>query len=307
MRISLHQLNVLLAVRQKGSITLAAQELHMTQPAVSNIVKQLEDYYQTKLTKIIQRKTIFTDAGNLLADTAQRINHLLLDTENKIKATQNDLSGDLSVAVVSTAKYFMPRLLAAFKKQHPDIHIKLHVCNRNEILQRLKGKQDDFVIMSQPPKGKRFSIKPFYEDKLVVASSVKSKLNRKKPYNLVELANYDWLMRESGSGTRMVMEKLFKTDKVKPNIVSEVSNNESIKQLIIADMGISIVSLHSIELELENNLISILPVNHFPKKHEWYLIENTQDANKHIIDAFNQFVAEHTNLAHFHSWKDSIT
>lgn len=307
MKTSLHQLNVLLNIEQQKSISLAAKALHMTQPAVSNIVKQLEDRYKTKLTQRRNRQTQLTTSGIILADTAKQIQQLLYDTENRMKIEQQLLHGQLSVAVVSTAKYFVPRLLAAFKKQYPSIQTRLTVGNREEIITRLNNKLDDIVIMSQPPKDKHIIINDFYQDKLVVAVATDSVLKRKKhPYMLSELAHENWLMREPGSGTRMAIEALCKSDKIKPNIVSEVSNNESIKQLMIAGMGISIVSLQSIELELECNLLATLPVKGFPKTHKWYMVKKNNDNSNITVDAFNEFVETHSDLAHFHSWKNTI-
>lgn len=307
MKTSLHQLNVLLNIEQQKSISLAAKALHMTQPAVSNIVKQLEDRYKTKLTQRRNRQTQLTTSGIILADTAKQIQQLLYDTENRMKIEQQLLHGQLSVAVVSTAKYFVPRLLAAFKKQYPSIQTRLTVGNREEIITRLNNKLDDIVIMSQPPKDKHIIINDFYQDKLVVAVATDSVLKRKKhPYTLSELAHENWLMREPGSGTRMAIEALCKSDKIKPNIVSEVSNNESIKQLMIAGMGISIVSLQSIELELECNLLATLPVKGFPKTHKWYMVKKNNDNSNITVDAFNEFVETHSDLAHFHSWKNTI-
>ncbi len=303
MRLSLHQLRVFSQVKVTQSITLAAKQLHMTQPAVSNIVKQLEDYYQCSLTTVYNRKTQLTDAGVILADAAHEINTILMKTENKIKQPSKTLKGKLSVAAVSTAKYFVPRLLAAFQKQHGDVHIKIIVCNRKEILERVKQNLDDFVIMSQPPKSKTVIVEHFYKDQLVVAGSSKSVLNTKKPYSLDTLKDENWLIRESGSGTRIAMMKLFKEFSIEPKIISEVGNNESIKQLIIADMGISIISLHSIELELNSQLISILPVKGFPKDHEWYKVTHCKKNSSEISKKFDEFVASHSDLTHFSSWK----
>lgn len=303
MRITLHQLTVFLKVKETASVTEAAKQLHMTQPAVSNIIKQLEAFYQTQLTEVKNRQTQLTAAGYILAESCQKINHIMFETENKLSAARASLEGNLSMAVVSTAKYFFPRLLAAFKKQHPHVKTKLVVCNREEILQRIKDKADDFYIMSQPPKNKHLSVRDFYHDKLVVVASANSPLLQNKKYSLRDLASQNWLIREPGSGTRMVMEKVFKTAKLKPHIISEVSNNESIKQFIIADMGISIVSLQSIELELENNLLQIVPIKGFPKPHPWFMVHKPQRQDNETLKIFNAFVESHSNLAHFHSWK----
>lgn len=289
MKVTLHQLNTLEAVKAYGSITAAAQALHITQPAVSNILKQLEKIYAHDLTETIGKKIFLTPAGEKLVETVKNINLLLSDAESDINAMHGELSGTLTVAIVSTAKYFVPKLLGEFRRIHPKVKFKLTVCNRQEAIEILKTNRSDFLIMSQLPDGIPIKQQLFYQDKLVIASSPELKI-KPKAKQLKDLNNYDWVIREPGSGTRIAMKKLFKKYKMMPNLTMEVSNNESIKQLIMANMGISIVSKQSIELELKNKLIKILPIEDFPIEHSWHLVMNKGKHISHVMHEFFEFV-----------------
>jgi LysR family transcriptional regulator, low CO2-responsive transcriptional regulator len=285
MNITLHQLRVLKAVKTHGSITLAAQALHITQPAVSNILKQLELSYDYPLTETIGKKVFLTKAGERLVEAVQQIDLILETTTSDINAQHGKISGTVVVAIVSTAKYFVPKLLGEFRKKYPEIKIKLTVCNRQQAIQILKSNASDFLIMSQPPDDMITDKKLFYKDQLVVVASPEMKF-AKNIKQLKDLNDYAWIIREPGSGTRIVMKKLFKKYKMLPNIVMEVGNNESIKQLIMANMGISIVSKQSIELELQLKLIKILPINNFPLHHPWYFVRNK---GKHVSRVASEF------------------
>ncbi|WP_440651743.1 LysR family transcriptional regulator [Cysteiniphilum sp. 19S12-1] len=304
MKISVHQLVVFKKIVEKSGITAAAKALHMTQPAVSNILKALENYYGCKLIELIGKKVFITPSGQKLYDSATQIQETLVNTETEIKNINGQISGKLKVSAVSTAKYFIPRLLGAFKKNHTEnFDIELKVCNRKEIIERLNENLDDFVIMSQPPKDKGLLIKDFFEDQLVVAVSSKSDLLKKQNWCLDELASQNWVIREEGSGTRIVMQKLFDENEIKPNIVMEVGNNESIKQIIMADMGISIVSMQSIEFELDLGLIETLSVKGFPLFHEWYWVAHKPKVQSLLMTEFLAFAHTHSNDAHYYNWQ----
>ena len=294
MNITLHQLNVLKAVKTHRSITIAAQMLHITQPAVSNILKQLELNYGHALTETIGKKVFLTAVGERLVEAANTINQALEQAASDINALHGKLSGTMTVAIVSTAKYFVPKLLGEFRKQHPSIKIKLTVCNRHDAIQMLKNNSSDFVIMSQPPNNMPITSQVLYEDQLVVVASPEMKLKTNN-IKLKDLIDEDWIVREPGSGTRIVMKKLFKQNKMAPNIAMEVGSNESIKQLIMANMGISIVSRHSIEFE--RDFIKIVPVVDFPLKHPWYLVMNKGKRISPVVGEFLHFVKEQDFVA----------
>lgn len=302
MRLTFHQLNVFRTVVEHKSVSGAAQQLHMTQPAISNILKQLDGYFATKLLEMKGRNFRLSSAGKIVYAKSIEVVDVLSTIKEDVDALSGQLSGELCVSVVSTAKYFMPRLLAAFRKDFPQIDLKLKVCNRHEIIERLKQNKDDFVVMSQPPQLQSIDIKPFYEDQLVVAGA-NAFVQNKKELALRSLQRENWLIRERGSGTRMMMEKLFKQHGMQANVVMEVGNNESIKQLLIANMGISVISLQSIELEVANNLIKPLSVQGFPLPHEWYIVSHKHRQHSRAVKEFMNFVQSHPDLVHFSSWQ----
>ena len=288
MNITLHQLRVLMAIESNGSITAAAHALHITQPAVSNILKQLELAYDHPLTETIGKKIYLTEVGKRVSKTAHEINTLLEKTTIDINALHNKISGTMTVTIVSTAKYFVPKLLGEFRKIYPEINIKLTVCNRQESIEILKKNSSDFLIMSQLPDDVSIEKELFYQDSLVIAAAPESGIKHGVK-SLKDLKDCDWIIREKGSGTRIVMEKLLKKYKMIPKVKMEVGNNESIKQMIMANMGISIISKQSIELELKNNLITTIPVNNFPLPHPWYLVRNKGKHPSEIVKEFFKF------------------
>lgn len=298
---NLHHLRVLAAIKTQGSVTAAARMLHITQPAVSNILKQLQQTYGYPMVESIGKKLYFTRAGERVLQMAVDIEQLLEQTQSDLDRMHNELSGRLSATIVSTAKYFVPKLLGAFRHQYPKVSVKLHVCNRNDAITALKGNDSDFLIMSQPPKDFPINLSLFYQDELVVAVSPEFSQQPRfqtEALTLTDLADEQWIIREPGSGTRMVMRSLFKQAKIAPNVFMEVSNNESIKQLIIADMGVSLVSKQSIELELHSGLIHVLPVKGFPIKHPWYLVTPRGRQLTAVTESFCQFSKDNMDLIH---------
>jgi len=292
MNITLHQLTVLQAVKKQGSLTAAANALHITQPAISNILKQLECHCHYPLTETIGKRVFITEAGERLIKAADAIKSELSAAISDIDAMHGKVSGTMNVAIVSTAKYFFPKLLAQFRKQHPLVKIKLTVCNRQDALNILKDNASDFLIMSQPPTDVAVEKKLLYHDCLVVVASPEMTFKRTVK-KLTDLADEEWVIREPGSGTRIVMMKLFKKHKMLPNISMEVGNNESIKQLIIGNLGISIVSKQSIELELQHNLMKIIPIDHFPIDHPWYFVMNKGKQINPVVASFFEFVKQY--------------
>ena len=291
MKITLHQLKVFKSVAKLGSVTRAAHELHMTQPAVSNIIRQLADYYDCPLIEVIGRKLSLTPFGNTLLTTCQQLETTLNNTQTEIDLLKGGLTGTLRVATVSTARYFIPRLLGLFKNKHKDIHIKLTVCNRHEIIGRLKDNFDDFVIMSHPPSTIPVDCATFYEDELVTAApSTHPSARAKKLLSLSSLKNDAWIIREEGSGTRYATENIFKKWRFSPKVEMEIGDNEAIKQAIIANMGISVISKQSIKIELKHKLIAQLHVKGFPVKHTWYLVKNKEKTLPPIAKSFYTFV-----------------
>jgi len=294
MKITLHQLHVFKEIAKQGSITRAGERLCITQPSVSNILKQLENYYGCALTEVICKKLYLTSAGETLLNGCMQLDACLEKTQSEIDLFKGSVTGTLKLAIVSTAEYFVPRLLGAFKQKNPFIRIQMKVCNREEIINRLKTNEDDFVIMSQPPDLVQIDRADFYEDSLVVVASPIHQYAKKYATELQEIANDHWIIRESGSGTRFAMLNLFKKNEINPSIEMELGNNESIKQAVMANIGISIMPKQSIELELKNHLICILPIKGFPIQHKWYLIKNKDKKPAPISEKFYAFVRSST-------------
>ena len=270
MNITLHQLKVFEKVAELASVTQAAQVLHMTQPAVSNILRNISKQLGAPVIEILHKKVSLSPAGHILLKTSAAIHRLLEEGQRQISATREALSGSFSIATVSTAKYFIVRLLAEFKKAHPQVAIRLVVKNRETILERLRQNLDDLVVMSQIPKDLSLEITPLFHDQLVVAAHPLRALALAHCRSLSELANEPWIIREAGSGTRMAMLHALKRQNVHARIVMEIDNNESIKQALQNDLGISMLSRQSIELELNSGCLSILNLTDFPLAHAWY-------------------------------------
>lgn len=269
---TLHRLKVFSAVTEYKSITAAAKKLHMTQPAVSIQLKQLEEHYGISLINIIGKKIYLTEAGKKVYDSYKKVSYELDNLKSDIADLKGAVHGKLQVAVVSTAKYFIPALLGAFHKNHPKIDIQLVVANRQEIIHRLEKNQDDMVILSQLPKKIPIIGQPFLEDSLVIAASPDHPLALKKIVDLKLLEKEHFIVREAGSGTRMAMEKFFHKHDMNPRITMELGSSSAIKQAVMAGFGISMLSKMSLQQELALKKLSILNVKHFPVKHPWYIV-----------------------------------
>lgn len=301
MNITLHQLRVFYQVAKQKSVTKAAVQLHMTQPAVSNIIRALELQLDTPVIEMLHKKLYITEAGKILMGVFEEIESQLQEANTQLNLLKGKIVGTIKIATVSTAKYFVPRLLGAFKSEYPDIHIELKVKNRHEIIERLKLNLDDFVIMSQLPDILSIEHHDFFEDELVVAASCHHVKSTQKNLSLSMLVNDPWLIRESGSGTRMAMESIFKKYRLRPNIQMEIDNNESIKQAIIGNIGISILSHQSVDIEQKAGLVKILDVIEFPVRHKWHLVKSKGKKLPTIAQKFYDYVRTHPNLAMFSS------
>ena len=299
MNITLHQLQVFKKVAELNSVTQAAKALHMTQPAVSNVLRLLNDSLASPVFEVINKKIYLTSTGRILLEASDQIRQTLDGALSQINLEKGLLTGTIRIASVSTAKYFILRLLGAFKKEHPDIHIQLVVKNRNDIIDRLHHNADDFVIMSQLPDNLKIDYQPCYEDELVVAAAAEYQFKTKKITTLQQLQDEAWLIREQGSGTRMAMLNLFKKYRINTPFEMELDNNESIKQAVISNMGISILSRQSIELEEKLGLIKVPGIKEFPVAHEWYLVKAKGKKSSPIAQKFYDYVRLHPEVCHF--------
>jgi len=292
MNVSLRQLRVFETVARLSSFTRAAEELHLTQPAVSMQVRQLEDEVGLPLFEKLGKQISLTEAGRELFHYSRSIDRSLQEMEEVIEALKGVNRGHLSVAVASTVNYFAPRLLAAFHRQYPGIGLRLDVTNRERLVHQLQANTVDMVLMGQPPEGVNVESEAFMDNPLVVVAPPEHPLATEERVGLVRLAEEVFVMREPGSGTRQAMERFFAEQRIGIRHGMQMTRNEAIKQAVRAGLGLSVVSLHTLELELETNRLVILNVEGFPLERQWHLVYRSGRRLSPAARAFRQFVLD---------------
>ena len=268
---TLHQLRVFETVARHGSFTRAAEELSITQPTVSSQVKQLTKTVGLPLFEQIGKSLYLTDAGSELLATCQDIFEKLGNFEMKVADLKGTKQGQLRLAVITTAKYFIPRLLGSFCQQYPGIDVALKVTNHQEVQERMLNNKDDLYIVSQPPQDIDLQYQSFLDNPLVVVAKKDHPLANKKNIPIQCLNDQPFIMREQGSGTRVAILELFEQHQVEVKVKLELGSNEAIKQAIAGNLGISILSEHCLISEGKSGELTILDVEHFPIKRRWYV------------------------------------
>jgi len=266
------QLEVFEAIARLGSFTRAAEELFLSQPTASMQIKKLTESVGLPLFEQVGKRTYLTDAGKALQSTCRDIFDALSNFEMLVADMQGLKLGKLRLAVVTTAKYFAPRLLGAFCHQYPGIDVALKVSNRERLLERLSGNQDDLYILGQPPEGLDVVYEPFLDNPLVVLAPSQHPLAGERNISLQRLVQESFIIRESGSGTRMAVERLFQEHKLTLNVRMELGSNEAIKQAIIGGLGISVLSRHTLTFDAALGYLAVLDVQHFPIERQWYVV-----------------------------------
>ncbi|MFQ5643865.1 MAG: LysR family transcriptional regulator [Thiogranum sp.] len=297
MNVTLRQLSVFESAARLLNYTRAAQELHLSQPAVSMQIRQLEDQAGLQLFEKIGRKLHLTEAGRELFQYSRAILHDLHEAEEVMEALKGLNTGNLNIGVASTVNYFAPRLLAAFNQRYPGIKLSLEATNRENLIRMLGANEEDLVLMGQPPKQIDLESEPFLENPLVVIAPPEHPLAKERGILLQRLAEETFVMREAGSGTRAAMERFFSEQGISLRTGMQMTRNEAIKQAVRAGLGLSIVSIHSIELELETGRLVVLDVEDFPIRRQWFLVYRRDKRLSPAAGAFKDFVlAEAGNL-----------
>lgn len=268
---TLHQLKVFETTARKGSFTKAAAELDITQPTVSAQVKQLTKATGLPLFEQIGKRLYLTNAGQELLTTCQDIFEKLDNFEMKIADLKGTKQGQLKLGVITTAKYFIPRLLGSFCQKYPDIDISLDVTNHQKLQRRMKDNLDDLYVLSQPPEDMDLYAHSFLENPLVVIARKDHPLANRNNIPIEYLNDETFIMRESGSGTRQATQKLFGRHGVSPQVRLELGSNEAIKQAIAGGLGISVLSKHTLISQEALNELTILDVEYFPIQRYWYV------------------------------------
>ncbi|MGC1395451.1 MAG: LysR substrate-binding domain-containing protein [Coleofasciculaceae cyanobacterium] len=272
---TLHQLKVFEAVARHNSFTRAAEELFLTQPTVSMQVKQLTKAVGMPLFDQIGKRLYLTQAGEELVKTCRQVFEQLEQFEMTVADLKGLKQGRLRIAVITTAKYFIPRLLGPFCQRYPGIDISLQVTNHEHIINRLNDNLDDIYVMSQLPENIEVSCKPILENPLVVVAPISHPLAQEKNISLERVGTERFIMREPGSGTRKAVQTLFDEQKIQLKVRLDLGSNEAIKQAIAGGLGISVLSAHTLTLDSPHSQLTVLDVEKFPIERYWYAVYPT--------------------------------
>jgi len=296
---TLRQLSAFHAVARLGSVSRAASELYLTQPAVSIQLKLLEESAGTPLLQREGRGVRLTAAGDLMASYAGRILDLWRDVGDEMATLRGVFSGTLRVGAVTTAEYLLPPLLVSFANEHPNVKVKLRVGNRDEIVRMLAAQEVDLVIMGRPPGELKTVATAFAKHPMAFIASPRHPLMAQRRLTLADLEGASLLARERGSGTRTTLERLFKDEAITLRIGSELSSNEAIKQMCVAGFGVAFLSLHTCRLELDADLLQLLPLDSNPVEREWFVLHLASRQLPQVAVAFEQFLtAQGQRLIH---------
>lgn len=292
MNITLRQLKVFAAVAKYLSFTRAAEELCLTQPAVSMQVKQLESQLEVALFEHIGKRIFLTAAGEEVYHYSRSIGQQLEEMQTVLANLKGLERGRLKLAVASTANYLAPTLLGSYCKRFPGITVSLDVTNRETLLNRLSENEVDMVIMGKPPVDMDLEAHAIMENPLVVVAPPEHPLAKEKNIPLKRLAEEVFLVRESGSGTRIAMERFFDQQGASITTGMEVSSNEAIKQGVQAGLGLGLLSKDTVEMELTLGRLVTLDVEHFPILRYWYVVHRAGKRLSAASEAFRQFLID---------------
>ena len=271
MNFTLHQLQVFYKITQTKSITKAAEELHLTQPALSIQLKNFQEQFEIPLTEVIGRKLFVTDFGNEVALAAEKILNEVYAINYKTLAYKGQLTGRLKLSVVSTGQYIMPYFLSDFLKVHEGIELLMDVTNKSKVIESLEQNKVDFALVSVLPIQPKVDSIEIADNKLYLIGNSQRKF-LKKPYSKTVFEELPLIYREDGSGTRVVMEQYIQKNKLPVRKKMELTSNEALKQAVIAGLGYSIMPIIGIRNELKNGDLQIIPVQGFPIESKWHLI-----------------------------------
>jgi DNA-binding transcriptional LysR family regulator len=294
MNYTLNQLQVFFKVTQTLSVTKAAEELHLTQPAVSIQLKNFQDQFDIPLTEVVGRKIYITDFGKEVAQLAEGVLEQVATINRKTHTFKGQLTGRLKLTTVSTGRYVLPFFLSPFMKQHKHLELTMDVRNRSKVIDSLEQNTVDFSLMSIVPTTLAVEKLDLLENKFFLVGSGEEKF-KKTPYTKHILKELPLIFREKGSGTRMVMEKFIERSHLDINPKMELTSNEAVKYAVMAGLGYSIMPLIGIKNELQNGHLQIIPVNGFPTKTTWRLIWLKGKKHSPAASAFLSFVRAEKN------------
>lgn len=294
MNITLRQLSIFEAVARHLSFTKASEELHLTQPAVSMQIKQLEQAAGVPLFEQVGKRIYLTEAGKEMHRYSREISTLLTEAGQVFAEMRGLKRGRLNITVASTANYFVPRLWATFRMRHPDVTVSLDVTNRAGLVRALSENLTDLVIMGQPPEDMDLVAETFMPNPLVVIAPPSHPLCGAGKISPQQLEGETFLVREPGSGTRSLMERVFAEKGITPATPIEMSSTEAIKQGVEAGLGLALLSVHTLEMELALKRLVVLDVEGFPVLRDWYIVHRAGKRLSAVAQEFRDFILKET-------------
>ena len=291
MRLTFHQLRLLLAVSREGSVSRAAQRLHLTQPTLSAQLRQLAEQVGLPLFERVGRKLHLTAAGRVVLDTAARVEQELENLDETLAELRGDVVGRLRLAVVSTAETFIPRLLGDFRRERPAVEVSLVVLNRDAVIRRLADNLDDLYIMSRPPQEPPVVATPFLSNPLVVVAAAEHPLAGRETLQIEALAAEEFVLREPGSGTRQAAEHFFAAHGLALRPRLELGSNEAVKQAVAGGLGLSLLSAHALAHAVDEG-IAVLRVEGTPLPTQWQVVYPAGKRLSPLASAFLEFLRE---------------
>ncbi len=296
LHLTIRQLRIFEAVARHLSVTRAAGELHLTQPAVSMQMKKLADAVGQPLIEHEGKRVWLTPAGQDLATAAREALGALKRFELGLVARKGLTGGHLRLFAITTATYFMPRLFGEFAQLHPGVKVSLRVSNRENVLAGLAAGLDDLYILGQPPEGLAVTAEPFMRNPLVVLAAPDHPLVNARRIPLTRLAEEPWILREPDSGTRKAVERLFAERGLRLTVRMELGSNEAIKQAVLAGLGISVLSRHTLALH-DPAQFAVLDAQGFPIERHWYVVYPAGRQRSVVARTFLDFLLARGNLA----------
>jgi DNA-binding transcriptional LysR family regulator len=292
MDVTFRQVKVFETVARHLNYSRAAEELRMSQPGVSTHIRQLEAHAGLPLFEQVGRKIYLTSAGHEMLRYSRAIIEQLKEADDALAALKGIRGSRLNIAVISAGDYFFPGLLAEFCRRYERVSVRLSVNNREEILRQLAENTTDLTVLLRPPENPDMVAEAFAPQPHVIIATPEHELAHKRHIPLQALASESFIVREQGSDTRLAMEELLAESRVKFNVTMEIKSTETIKQAVIAGMGISFLSAHTIGRELELGRLAVLDVDGFPVMREWHIVHHRKKRLPPVAVAFKHFLLE---------------
>lgn len=288
MNITFRQLRLFQALADTGSVSAAAKAMHVTQPTASMQLKEVAQSVGLPLYEVIGKRVHLTMVGRELAATARAMNLAWESFEQSVDELKGLSRGKLRVAVVSTAKYFMPRLIGSFCRKYPAIDVALEILNRDGVVHRLRENLDDLYVMSMPPADMDLHDEVLIPNPIVVIASMADALSLRGQITLKELATARFILREPGSGTRMAADQHFRKKKFRPDVRLELGSNEAVKESVAGGLGIGVVSRHALHGLDKENGVRVIDVDGFPLPSSWHMVHHASQKLSPVALAFRK-------------------